>query len=255
MSRTLKRPMFRIGGAANDGIISIAQTRKNYENGSDYRKRIEELKPILTEAAGPGPSTYSDLGDLLISGGLNLLSGKGAGKGTLGAIAESYKDPYATFAKARSAEDAFKRQINLAAATQGISSVDAERLARIKTAADLGKDIEMRKKELMQQYALNYTEASRFQNFLNKSKEIEAITGLPVATAPLPLVFSQGKLQLPYIKNYREGIYYDAKNNKYIKIQTGTLVIGDSIQELMKPVEQKQISPPPEYPPIASDSP
>ena len=135
MSRILKRPMFRIGGSANDGIMSMASPRKNYSEGTanpEVMKKFLENKATLREALGPGPSVRGDLGDLLISGGLNLLSGKGAGKGTLGALAESYKDPYQTFAKARASEDAFKRQIDIAAATQGISSVEAERLARLK---------------------------------------------------------------------------------------------------------------------------
>jgi len=93
MSRILKRPMFRIGGPVNDGIMSMAAPRKNYEDGSDYKTRIDELKKIYRESAGPGPSRYNDLGDMLISGGLNILSGKSAGKGTLGAVAESFKEP------------------------------------------------------------------------------------------------------------------------------------------------------------------
>jgi hypothetical protein len=133
MSRILKRPMFRIGGQANEeGIISMTQPRKNYEDGSDYKTRIDELKKIYRESAGPGPSRYNDLGDMLISGGLNILSGKSAGKGTLGAVAESFKEPYAAFAKSGAGEDAFQRQLDLAAATQGVTSVDAERLARLK---------------------------------------------------------------------------------------------------------------------------
>jgi len=133
MSRILKRPMFRIGGQANEeGIISMATPRKNYQDGSEYKTRIDELKKIYRESAGPGPSRYNDLGDMLISGGLNILSGKSAGKGTLGAVAESFKEPYAAFAKSGAGEDAFQRQLDLAAATQGISSVDAERLARLK---------------------------------------------------------------------------------------------------------------------------
>jgi hypothetical protein len=132
MSRILKRPMFRIGGSVDDGIMSMAAPRKNYEDGSDYKTRIDELKKIYRESAGPGPSRYNDLGDMLISGGLNILSGKSAGKGTLGAVAESFKEPYAAFAKSGAGEDAFQRQLDLAAATQGVTSVDAERLARLK---------------------------------------------------------------------------------------------------------------------------
>ena len=133
MSRILKRPMFRIGGKANEeGIISMATPRKNYQAGGYDMEAIEKIKKAYRQAAGPGPNTRDSLNDLLISGGLNLLSGRGAGKGTLGAVAESFKDPYAAFAKSTAGEDAFKRQLDIAAVTQGITSQDAERLARIK---------------------------------------------------------------------------------------------------------------------------
>ena len=133
MSRILKRPMFRIGGQANEeGIVSMATPRKNYQAGGYDMEAIEKIKKAYRQAAGPGPNTRDSLNDLLISGGLNLLSGRGAGKGTLGAVAESFKDPYAAFAKSTAGEDAFKRQLDIAAVTQGITSQDAERLARIK---------------------------------------------------------------------------------------------------------------------------
>ena len=125
--------MFRIGGQANEeGIVSMATPRKNYQAGGYDMEAIEKVKKAYRQAAGPGPNTRDSLNDLLISGGLNLLSGRGAGKGTLGAVAESFKDPYAAFAKSTAGEDAFKRQLDIAAVTQGITSQDAERLARIK---------------------------------------------------------------------------------------------------------------------------
>jgi len=125
--------MFRIGGQANEeGIISMATPRKNYQTGGYDMEAIEKVKRAYRDAAGPGANTRDSLNDLLISGGLNLLSGRGAGKGTLGAVAESFKDPYAAFAKSTAGEDAFKRQLDIAAVTQGITSQDAERLARIK---------------------------------------------------------------------------------------------------------------------------
>jgi hypothetical protein len=128
--------MFRIGGPANDGIMSMAAPRKNYQEGSPREQRVlsraEENARFLERFAGAGPSVTSDLGDLLISGGLNLLSGRGAGKGTLGSIAESYKEPYAAFSKARSGEDVFKRQLRLSGATQAMSSDEALELAKLK---------------------------------------------------------------------------------------------------------------------------
>jgi hypothetical protein len=237
MSRILKRPMFRIGGSANEGIVSMAQPRRNYNEGS-LDKSAEEYYKLLERFAGPGPSTSSDLGDLLISGGLNLMSGRGAGKGTLGAIAESYREPYQTFSKARAGEDAFKRQLRLSAATQAISSDEAMRLAKIKYGMEVGKEQEQRKKELMQQYEINYTEADTFQNFLNQKDTIGKTVGLPVSSAPLFLTFKNGKYEVPGAKNMPEGIYYDPRNNKYVKIKSGTPIIGDSIRDIVKPENQ-----------------
>jgi hypothetical protein len=131
MSRILKRPMFRIGGSTNEGIMNMAQPRKNYEDGSDYQKRIEELRPIFQAAAGQGRSREDRLSDLLISGGLNLMSAKPSGN-IFSTAASAFKEPTSQYLKGSETEDAFQRQINLAAATQGISSVDAERLARLK---------------------------------------------------------------------------------------------------------------------------
>jgi hypothetical protein len=123
--------MFRIGGQANDGIMSMAAPRKNYQEGSDYQKRIEELRPIFQAAAGQGRSREDRLSDLLISGGLNLMSARPSGN-IFSTAASAFKEPTSQYLKASETEDAFQRQLNLAAATQGISSVEAERLARLK---------------------------------------------------------------------------------------------------------------------------
>ena len=89
MSRILKRPMFRKGGSVDEGIITVG--RKNYEDAGRVKQDYERRLGILTEAAGKGSSPKQDLYDMLIQGGLNLVSGTGAGKGTLGSIAESFK--------------------------------------------------------------------------------------------------------------------------------------------------------------------
>jgi hypothetical protein len=134
MSRILKRPMFRIGGSTNEGIVSMAQPRKNYQEGSDYQKRIEEFRQIFQAAAGQGRSQNDRLSDLLISGGLNLMSARPSGN-IFSTAAGAFKEPTSQYLKGRETEDAFQRQINLAAATQGISSVEAERLQRMKVDA------------------------------------------------------------------------------------------------------------------------
>jgi hypothetical protein len=122
--------MFRIGGSVNDGIMSMAAPRKNYAVGTEYRQKYEQTLPMIMEAIGPGRDDR--LARLLISGGLNLVGGTGAGGGTLSAVAKSFKQPTEEFFKAQDAEDALLRQIRGSVATGAISSVDAERLARLK---------------------------------------------------------------------------------------------------------------------------
>jgi hypothetical protein len=151
--------------------MSMAAPRKNYQEGSEYRKVRDELLPLYQEAYGTGPDVKSDLSDLLISGGLNLLSGRAAGRGNLAAIAESYKDPYAAFAKARAGEEAAQRQLKLAATTGAISAVDARRLAQAKEEAAFklatlksGTSMPDKVEALTVKYLPDY------QNDLNKAK-------------------------------------------------------------------------------------
>ena len=145
MSRILKRPMFRIGGSANEeGIMNMAvpkraryqegenvSTQDNYtidENDALYRDAMRR-SAILSKFAGTGRTQSDRLSDLLIRGGLNLVGGAGAGKGTLGAIATSFKQPTEEFLKGSEEEDAFQRQIKLAGVTGAMSSADAIRAA------------------------------------------------------------------------------------------------------------------------------
>ena len=75
MSRILKRPMFRKGGSTNEGIMHGIVDRKGYDNGTDpfefYKKQYE----------GITPPRDTSLYEMLIGGGLNLVSGAGAGQG------------------------------------------------------------------------------------------------------------------------------------------------------------------------------
>jgi hypothetical protein len=229
--------MFRIGGSANEGIISMAQPRKNYQTGTEYTTRIAELKPIFREALGPSRSERDRFLDMLLRGSIRLASERPIG-GIIPTIAKSFQEPVEQYLKSGETEEALQRQIDLAAITSGISSVDAERLAKIKYGMEAGKEQEQRKKELMQQYQINYTEADAFQNFLNQANTISKIAGVPVSSEPLKLSFIKGKYQVLNAKNMPEGIYYDPRSNKYIKIKSGTPTIGDSIKDVIKPENQ-----------------
>jgi hypothetical protein len=104
MSRILKRPMFRKGGQVEEGVMSLASDgRAKYQDAGrvtmqDLIKDDPFLKDVYeTAQAGYGRDVEQEkrdvLSNLLIRGGLGLVSGEGAGKGTLGAIATAFRGP------------------------------------------------------------------------------------------------------------------------------------------------------------------
>ena len=84
MSRILKRPMFRRGGATNTGIMSGLVDRKNYKFGSmtedQIRSNIDMLVGLQDQFA-PLPKTRLPLGEvgLALASGAPLVDALGAG--------------------------------------------------------------------------------------------------------------------------------------------------------------------------------
>jgi hypothetical protein len=114
MNRTLKRPMFRIGGSAGTGITSGLDTpRKQYNEGTDpydralktTQRAMQDLEKFRGKRSGFMPGSLSSF---LTSTGLNLLSatpqGSGFG-GLLSTAAKSAQQPFQTFQAARMAEE------------------------------------------------------------------------------------------------------------------------------------------------------
>ena len=221
MSRILKRPMFRIGGSTNDGIVSMAQPRKNYQEGSDYQKRIDELRPLFQAAAGQGRSRDDRLSDLLISGGLNLMSARPSGN-IFSTAASAFKEPTSQYLKAKETEDAFQRQINLAAATQGISSVEAERLQKMKVEAaqaEARQKAEQIDKELfLKTSGLGTNAGSIYDTKRALERKGEVVVGA------IPTVGSGEKVKPTptAILSIPEGrVFYDVNGNFYRRVKEG----------------------------------
>ena len=136
MSKILKRPMFRKGGPTNEGVVSLAQPRRNYSLGSPeqlikqypaYESVVKDAfaREALTSAfAGPGMNKGERLANTLISGGMNLAFARPE-KNILGTIAKSFKEPVERGLKEQQTEDAFKRQIKLQAVTGALQSKNA----------------------------------------------------------------------------------------------------------------------------------
>jgi hypothetical protein len=116
MSITLKRPMFRKGGQAEEGIMELATPRKNYSTGKTREELIQDIFETsgLTQSgksyaetamrlANLGRPSDSDLlTNVLIQGGLRGMSQTGGGS-TLGNLAKAFEGPVGQALKQRSA--------------------------------------------------------------------------------------------------------------------------------------------------------
>jgi len=112
MSRILKRPMFRKGGSTNEGIMHGLVDRKGYANGT-YKERA--LEALRTDAPRD-TSMY----EMLIGGGLNLVSGAGAGEGLMANVARSYKGPSEEYFKTQRAASEYDRKLEQTAGQMAV---------------------------------------------------------------------------------------------------------------------------------------
>jgi hypothetical protein len=114
MSRILKRPMFRTGGTPNQGIMNGIVDRKGYAQGDN--PYIQEAKEALRTDAPRDTSFY----EMAIGGGMNLVSGAGAGDGLMANIAKSYKGPSEDYFKAQRARSDYDRKLQQTAGQMGL---------------------------------------------------------------------------------------------------------------------------------------
>ena len=129
MSITLKRPMFRKGGQAEEGIMELATPRRNYKDGKTREELIQEIFQTsgLTDSgksyaetamklANLGRPSDSDLlTNVLIQGGLRGMSTTGGGS-ALANLAKAFEAPVGQALKARTAG----KQMGLAGAMKGL---------------------------------------------------------------------------------------------------------------------------------------
>ena len=113
MNRTLRRPMFRIGGSAGTGITSGLDTpRKQFQQGTDPFDRAlstteRAMKDLEKFRGEKKPLLPGSLPSFLTSFGLNLASATPTGTGFGGLAATAAKaaqEPFQTFQAAKLAE-------------------------------------------------------------------------------------------------------------------------------------------------------
>jgi hypothetical protein len=111
-SRTLMRPMFRIGGSAGTGITS-GLDRPGYQQGGGADARFFIQRPMTSPApAADRKPTGIGMGTLpgfLTGLGLNIASARPTGS-IFSTIAGAAKEPFETFQQAKFAEAQEERE-------------------------------------------------------------------------------------------------------------------------------------------------
>jgi hypothetical protein len=116
MNRTLKRPMFRMGGSTGTGITSgLDAPRQQYDEGNRVRKLFEERKSMFDQTLPNQRSGFmpGSVSSFLTDFGLNLLSATPRGN-IFATAASAAKDPFKSFQSARAQEMSDRKALDQA---------------------------------------------------------------------------------------------------------------------------------------------
>ena len=245
MSITLKRPMFKKGGQAEEGIMELATPRRNYSDGKTREEMIQEI--FETSGLTPSGKSYAEtamklanlgrpsdsdlLTNVLIQGGLRGMSTAGKG-GTLANLAAAFEAPVGQALKARTAG----KSLGTAGALKGLE------LGIKKDIADRTLDRKLAKGFESGTIAAITKEV---QNALGKDVVGEEARRVAVNIAPKvakartqPGVFYQGILKmddndkskpdLSRLKGQPNGsVFLNPYNNLFYIVDDGKLVLAD----------------------------
>ena len=119
MTRVLKRPMFRLGGNTDQGIMSGVVPRQGYDNGGVSRR-----KEMLMQGAGMRPDR--SLSNMLIDFGLNVASATPTGS-IFSTAAGAAKEPFQRYQTAQAQRAQFGTKLGLSAAESAMAHADKMR--------------------------------------------------------------------------------------------------------------------------------
>jgi hypothetical protein len=159
MNRTLRRPMFRMGGSTGEGITSgldmpkTNASRQGYEpggnvmpesemdlsrfkNNDDMGSRYNRAMDFIKSKQSP---RSNNLNDFLISMGLDLVSRPTSGN-IFADVATSSKEPFAQMQAAKASRASDQDKLSQALIGDIMEQMSDEEIARIKAKGEQGKD-------------------------------------------------------------------------------------------------------------------
>ena len=120
MTRILRRPMFRMGGNTDQGIMSGVVPRQGYDNG-ELVKKAQGDAALMRKLVGQRPDT--SLSQFMIDFGLDIASRPPQGS-IFSTAAASAKEPFQGYKASKANRAAFDQQIGLSAAQSAIAHRD-----------------------------------------------------------------------------------------------------------------------------------
>ena len=142
MNRTLRRPMFRMGGSA-EGITSgldvpkLNASRENFQNGGDdLESRYSRAMDFIRSKQAP---RRSDFNDFLINMGLDLVSRPKSGN-IFAQLATSAREPFAQFQASKAATRRSDDALSQALIGDIMEQMSEEKIAEIEARGEKGFD-------------------------------------------------------------------------------------------------------------------
>tara|TARA_Y100000004_G_scaffold11522_1_gene12478 strand:+ start:994 stop:1830 length:837 start_codon:yes stop_codon:yes gene_type:complete len=215
--RTLKRPMFRMGGMSNEGIMSGIRPRQNYaEPTGPVKDYYGDAEKIITERLGDSKSSMDPLTQFLLQYGPSLASNVGPGGFVNRAVGAAEK-PLANTIQAVKDDEKLARDIKLASIDLGEAEKDRDlkrELAKEKNALDLLPTF-------LDQYEGNLNEATNRNNYEKGGLEIIAKEKFGENYAGLGGGNVHGDLNSKSMKTKKNvgKVYYDVTDGKFKRLR------------------------------------
>jgi len=195
MNRTLRRPMFRIGGVA-EGITSgldrtqLTASRPAYNRGrvvnpggyqgDPIEERFLKRRDLLKKYMSPRDTGLSDF---LISTGLDLVSRPKSGN-IFQQVATSAKGPFEQWSGMKSSRAAEDDKLNAALLGDVMELASEEERAKIKARGEEGKGKQFEYKGKMEDYQHLIEQQRELEKQLQEEESIQSIEGVPDHIGP-----------------------------------------------------------------------